>query len=517
MSKVPFEELLNEKLMHEERIFKLKKVTQKSPTEFSIDFLVNALDYDRLLNDFLKNKVSEIVKNLLPEKVKYKINYIKTITEKDVIIRELNKIIYEKAPTVYDNFLSSETDVVLDNPEIITIRIKAEQYLCDYFINSNLTTEVEQYLNTCFMQDSEIIFDAVPNTEELIQRNVKYDDLSIRTIDIALKKTYIGTICNSPRYIIDIKDKENPNLTVCGVVSCVEIKEIPKLNKNLYSFILNDTTSTIKVKCFAKNEKKIDKKTVVYLDKEVFFEGNSLAVSGNYKYDKFDNKLVLMANAIAKCDITLSSVDIKSNFHTVNATYMTIFPKKFEDVEQVDLFNDNSNINMDLINKKYVVFDLETTGLDTNNDSIIEIGAVKVENGIITETFESLINPEMPIPENASKVNKITDDMVEGCPTLEKVLPDFFKFTRDTVLVGHNAANFDIPMLTNQAFKLRYDFDNPYMDSMVLASKVFGGNRISLGILSKRLGVSLEGAHRALNDTIATAKVFIKLMNMRNK
>ncbi|MFA6866702.1 MAG: exonuclease domain-containing protein [Clostridia bacterium] len=522
MNDVPFIEEINKKLHSEEQIFKLKCVKQIKPTKFSIVFLVNALKYDQLLNVHLKQKVNEITREILPPDVDYKIEYIKTITDSDYVKREVNKIIFEIAPTIYENVLESEIEVNINN-ETIDINIIAEQFLCDYFISSNLKNKVMEYLDTCFMEESIITLKPIPNKEEIIQQAIKHNENSaIRTIDIEIDKKFVGDIFNKPRYIVDILKNENPQLTVCGVVSNVNIREIPKLKKHLFSFTLNDTTSAIKVKCFAVNAHKKHKSYAnkggddvdFYFDKEVFIDGNVLVISGNYKWDTFDNKSVLMANCIAKCTIAYNSIDIKNNFYTENEEYITIFPQDYQDTMQEDLFGISNVMCQDLLDKTYVVFDLETTGLDTTNDKIIEIGAVKVVKGRITETFECLINPECPIPIGASNVNHITDEMVEDCHTLEEILPDFYKFSRGAILVGHNAINFDIPMLTNHAFKLRYDFDNAYMDSMVLANKVFGKSRMSLAVLAKTLNVSLEGAHRAINDTVATAKIFVKLMNI---
>ncbi len=93
---------------------------------------------------------------------------------------------------------------------------------------------------------------------------------------------------------------------------------------------------------------------------------------------------------------------------------------------------------------KYVVVDLETTGISCEKDRIIEISAVKVVNGIVVEEFSELVNPECRIPYYASRVNGITDEMVKDARTFDKVLPDFLRFIGESILVGHNIQSFDM-------------------------------------------------------------------------
>ena len=94
----------------------------------------------------------------------------------------------------------------------------------------------------------------------------------------------------------------------------------------------------------------------------------------------------------------------------------------------------------------YVVFDLETTGFSSIKDKIIEIGAVKVENGVITDKFSTFVNPKVPIPFEITQLTSITDDMVMDAPDIETILPQFLEFVGDAVLVAHNAG-FDVSFI----------------------------------------------------------------------
>ncbi|MEG1529967.1 MAG: 3'-5' exonuclease, partial [Clostridia bacterium] len=149
----------------------------------------------------------------------------------------------------------------------------------------------------------------------------------------------------------------------------------------------------------------------------------------------------------------------------------------------------------------YVVFDLETTGLNIENSEIIEIAACKVVDGNVTETFQTLVNPETSISAEISNITNITDDMVANSPVFNAVLPDFYKFTRDAVLVGHNIVSFDFPFITKYAEKVGYNFDNDLVDTLTLAQKYLPECKVKkLEALTKKFGISHANAHRAMAD-----------------
>jgi DNA polymerase III epsilon subunit family exonuclease len=157
---------------------------------------------------------------------------------------------------------------------------------------------------------------------------------------------------------------------------------------------------------------------------------------------------------------------------------------------------------------EYVAYDLETTGLNANSARIIEIGAVKIIDGLIIEAFQELINPESPIPESASKVNHITDDMVQGCRTISEVFPEFKKFIGKLPLVAHNA-EFDYGFLKTANQRLYgKDFARRHYCTMKLYRKGLEyGQRSRLSDLignvvfdEKVIAEYETDAHRALTD-----------------
>ena len=158
----------------------------------------------------------------------------------------------------------------------------------------------------------------------------------------------------------------------------------------------------------------------------------------------------------------------------------------------------------------YVLFDLETTGTSTTSDEVIEISAVKVRNGKVTVEFSELVNPGFKIPYQASLVNNITDRMVAGAPSFDKVLPAFLKFAGDDVLVGHNIGSFDMKFLYRDCEKyFKKTLTNDYVDTLRLAKLIFPDwEHRRLSDLAEYYGISTEGAHRALTDCRMNQEVF---------
>ncbi|MBE6105882.1 PolC-type DNA polymerase III [Anaerovibrio lipolyticus] len=167
----------------------------------------------------------------------------------------------------------------------------------------------------------------------------------------------------------------------------------------------------------------------------------------------------------------------------------------------------------------YVVFDLETTGINCYKDSVVEISAVKVIGGRVEDEFSSLVNPRRSIPYAASRVNGITDDMVAEAPTFDKVLEKFIEFTDGMTLVGHNIHNFDLRFIYRDSEKFYGGIPgNNYVDTLRLARKYLPQlKRHSLTLLAEYYGISTEGAHRALNDCRMNQQVYEQLGLIMNK
>lgn len=163
---------------------------------------------------------------------------------------------------------------------------------------------------------------------------------------------------------------------------------------------------------------------------------------------------------------------------------------------------------------KYVVFDLETTGLDTENDSILEIGAIKVVDGEVVAEFEELINPGFMIPEHITRINGIDNELVKEADYPPNVLNRFHNFIQDCDFVlGHNAKRFDYPFIASSFRRNGIKFDGVMCkDTIWMAkAKLRRIKGYSLSALCEHFEIVNTTAHRALSDVYATYEVYKKL------
>lgn len=164
---------------------------------------------------------------------------------------------------------------------------------------------------------------------------------------------------------------------------------------------------------------------------------------------------------------------------------------------------------------EYTVFDLETTGLSMTRDKIIEIGAVRIKNGQIINTFQEFVNPGIEISQFTTDLTSITNNDVENADSIDIVLPKFLEFIKDSVLVAHNA-HFDIGHIEKNIKDLNLDHQQiTYIDTLNLARSYYSDklNRFNLKALTKYFKIDLKGHHRAINDAQATAEIFIIMLS----
>ena len=506
MIKPPFMEELEKHLRAEEKIFKFRSAELVGDV-FKLELLVGHDDYDSILTKDLENKVKAATQAIVPSSFKTSVRFIKASNEDDFLTKQLLEYIYKEKPMVFSGFQTAKLTFDHHSAEIIYVGVTLEKYLYEYAVNSGLKEELDKYLSLLCMEDVEVNFIEIPNSDnslEIITTRGKVNSYVLRTINISVEKYFGGNISQSPRYIVDVKDKESAQACICGAVSDVQCRYIEKIDKNLFTFRLNDTTGQIKVKFFERKLKNVE------WDK-VIVDGAHLAMEGQIKFDNFDSAFEFFPRSFASCSIDFSSINLKSDYLSEPEAYTHIFPQKIEEIGQDNLFAKAPN--PEFFRNEFVVFDVETTGLEALNDEIIEIAAVKIVNGVMTESFECLINPERPLPEKIIEITHITDEMLEDKHIMRDVIGDFYKFTRGCVLVAHNAS-FDMGMISVAGKKNKYDFDNSYIDTLAMARQKLKLHNYKLASVCNYFGIPLIGAHRAINDTMATAKMFIELMNM---
>lgn len=162
--------------------------------------------------------------------------------------------------------------------------------------------------------------------------------------------------------------------------------------------------------------------------------------------------------------------------------------------------------------KDYISIDIETTGVNAKWDRIIEIGAVKVREGKVKDTFSELINPGVKVSSFITELTGINNDMLADKPSIEEVLPRFVEFAGDDCFLGHNIM-FDYGFLKQNAINLNISFDRSGVDTLKIARKTLKGlESRGLEYLCNYYGIKDENHHRAFNDANVTSQLYLILM-----
>ncbi len=184
---------------------------------------------------------------------------------------------------------------------------------------------------------------------------------------------------------------------------------------------------------------------------------------------------------------------------------------------EANLFDDTKSLvnNYKGDNKNtFVVFDVETTGFSPIDDRIIEMGAVKIQDGKVIDNFSEFTDPGFHIPYRITELTTIDDATVAGCPSFDNILDKFMDFCKDSVLVAHNA-EFDISFIKSSMHRMGIHFDYEYIDTLELSRYLLPDlKKHKLDVLTSMFNINLENHHRAIDDATATGFVFLKLLDL---
>lgn len=163
-------------------------------------------------------------------------------------------------------------------------------------------------------------------------------------------------------------------------------------------------------------------------------------------------------------------------------------------------------------NLPWVVFDFETTGLDSEIDRVIEIGAQKLINNTVIEEYSTFIHTDVELSEVVQNLTGITPAMLEGQPHIEEVLPQFLSFIEGSILVAHNA-EFDMSMLRSTCSRAGIDIDWPVFCTLKLARELLPDlERKNLDTLAEHYGLTFESRHRSIGDVKVTVRVLNEML-----
>ena len=483
-----------------------------------------------------RNELQIFILNNLPAGFIYNIKFVKNIKTEEVVLAQVKELISKNFPALIyklhdfnneTNCLNLEVDsdafYYAQSKDIKGFLEKELEkiYLAKFEVKlAEFETKIEEKLDDFVFEEAEV------KNEILVKDVMPFCGEKILTKPIAIKAiTHVAprvTICGKIKYIISRvykskKEREKDNnlnkseseqeAFKTEQAESIDPNEQASENyeKKLFKFAVEDYSGTLNCIYFSTKQ--------TFSNAEKLQEGSSVVVFGDCIEDSFSGGITLKAKQINLCTLPENFKE-EIVFKPEPENYTWCFPEPYVDKKQVDLFSvlaGESETPEYLKTHDVVVFDFETTGLSATDCKIIEIGAVKVHNGKISEVFETFVNPEEHIDDDSTLVHGITDDMVARAPNYQKALQDFYKFTRNSTLVAYNIA-FDYSFLDLYGKKAGYNFNNPQIDAMKLATNfVKGVKNYKLKTVAERLGVVLDNAHRAVFDTIATAEVFIKL------
>jgi len=295
-----FFEKLNEGLREEERIFKFKTAAV-SGGFLTVELLVDAAVYDKLLTPALRDKVKKVTDSLVPPDIKSKVVFVKTTTDELSVKRELFQYLNANCALLYNSFASAEISIV-QAPMLVTVTITAEKFLCDLAKETGLIEGLKNALEHYFIEDFNICFVEIPNKEtDTYAEYSAAPQAFLRVVDIEISTNYQGKISQRPRYIIDVRGRKNENIAVCGTVKNLRARRIDKLEKTVYNFYLDDTTASMPIAVWSKKKSTWD---------EVLADGKQFVFQGAIEFSSFSHAFVLTAAAFASCKIDFTTIAV---------------------------------------------------------------------------------------------------------------------------------------------------------------------------------------------------------------
>jgi len=417
-------------------------------------------------------------------------------------------------------------------------------------------SHIKEILNYVSLKDIEVIYD-----------EIKQDELKVKEVIVKSKQTYIPT-GNENEYLempINFLQPSPQKIKVTGIVFKQEIQKI-KTGRSLQRISITDYNEAITIKRW-------ETKSCPVEELEKIKIGLPITVYGKVEYDTFDRDNEIMSDCIEILDVNPyerkdlydGEKHIELHVHTkqsemdgvstpeelIQQAYkfgskaiaitdtgsVQAYPKMQEMHKSLDKkYPDNdfkviygiemkctddelkivyNPTNSNIYNSDYIVLDLETTGLSTKYDHIIEFGATYVRNGAVKESKQMFIKPPISVPEFIKKKCNITDEMLENAKTFEEAIEDLLKLIGDNVIVAHNAS-FDFNFLNDQLIKYGHEpLKNTCVDTLTLAKSLLEDRKYyKLGMVAKNYGVEYldDEAHRGDYDAEVLAKVWVRML-----
>ena len=468
---------------------------------------------DKTVPDDVRAAVLNVFNLSLPQSFKNVGLVIKKIqSDEELVAREIFSYLKSNYKSVAHSITQSDITVEMppksqeieqNSPRVIKFTVAVDKDVADRFSSSGTLQNVEAHLARNFCDD----FRGEMQTKEtetdfsiLKEKPVQIDYTIYRTIkvaDIVPIDDYLGT--DMAIYIDDIAGPMD-SVYLCGEILSVR-ERATSAGKPFYLIEFSDKTGKIVGTYFNKKttEKKIRR----------LKEGDGIIINGSLDY--FKDRLSLTIKKLNYCLFPKDFVPERKPSKPAPYEYSYVFPEPVTEFHQNDIFSAEKPPHESLQGKTFVVFDFETTGTEPTKDTVTEIGAVKIENGVITQKFTSLINPERKISPLITELTGIDNSMVDDKPPFSQVCGDIFKFFEGATLVAHNL-DFDYKFLKVLSEAQGYFYYNKGIDTVQFSrDTVKGLSNYKLNTVCAFFGIEFLH-HRALSDAYATAQMFIKLV-----
>ena len=470
-----------------------------------------------LVTDLSHSKEEEenalaLTKKYLPSFWEARVRILKRVLDEEILSTRIYDFMKNRFPAATAFFNKEDIHIqILESGANFSFDIASgEQGL---FSSSNVLDEVSAYLSGMYCgsfygnvrivekERASVVIDEEKVEETSSLKTRYFPIVNYQKIDGAEETPNLAT------YIEDAVGEGE--YTVCGKITFIQEK-ISKKGKTYYTISLQDGSGTMRISYFPKKATEEKIKALKGGDFIVCI-GSNEEFNGSFSY------------TAKKINYGSPSEDYsfeRRESKPVPQRYKKVFPEPYVDYKQNGIFDLDEKIE-DLKKNTFVVYDLETTGTNHSPatgkvDRIIEIGAVKLVGGEVVEKFSSFVACPEKIPPNIVELTKIHDEDLIGAPTIEEVIPDFFKFVSNCILVGHNNINFDGKFIRHYGAEQGYYFDNLEYDTYLLSQELLRGevNNFKLNTIADYYGFSFQH-HRAYEDALTTAKCFIELVKKR--
>lgn len=457
-----------------------------------------------------KEQIENFNREFLSLNGQIKVKFRRSFLDEKLIISEVVEFFKENKKGFLP-YLNSDNISSSNEGQNVDVKIYFNQDILSLVDEGEFKTQLKEYLDKKFIAHFQI--DIIEN-EETLPDEIEADDImpvltKARRYKVQIEKYVIGADINpSPEFIEDMKTPKE-SVILSGFMSKLNQKKYIAKNgkfkgkeRTLYTFNLRDATGAIECTYFCGKSHEKDMESL---------EDMSMIVCVGDVREGFLGKLNYTIRKLALASPEQEEVQVKDEKGTSHKHKQVVFPGVMPRSSQSQLFETKPQYNGFILSNNIVVFDIETTGLDPEHDEITELGAVKIEHGEVTEKFSSFAKPNVKIPKEVEKLTGITNEMVSCAPCIEDVIEDFYDWSKDCILSGHNIAGFDMKFIRKAGNKVGLKFNNQIIDTLIVARQ--SSLRVpnyKLGTLVKALGLTLVDAHRAFNDAYATAQVLME-------